>query len=387
MSLISIIQPIATRSYFLITSVVIKVVASCTSGFGSHVGMKYTVAHKVPSTMTLEEAVGVPIAYMTAWQSLVDEARIKKGESILIHSAAGGVGQASIQLCQHFGLEIFATVGSLPKKKLLMERYGIPEENIFSSRDLSFVQGIRRVTQGRGVDVVLNSVAGELLRQSWHLVADFGRFVEIGKRDILGNTALDMEPFHRSVSFIGFNLDKFHDHLPEFVESEIAQEKVFELLEAGKLRGIGPVTVYDYKDVANAFRALQSGKVMGKVIVKANPDEIVPVIPRIKHPLTLDPNATYLLAGGLGGIGRSIAHMLFANGAKNLAFFSKSGDTKEASKTCLNQLRTLGCNANAYACDISDRDQLVKAVEKCNAEMPPPKGLIQCAMSLRVSHK
>ncbi|OIW35579.1 hypothetical protein CONLIGDRAFT_63350 [Coniochaeta ligniaria NRRL 30616] len=359
------------------------VVGTCRDGFGSHVRMKHTIPQPIPSHMSTEEAASVPVAFMTSWMALVGEAKIHEGETILIHAGAGGVGQAAIQIAQHFGLEVYTTVGSTGKKELLMERYGIPADHIFSSRDASFAQGIRRATGGRGVDLVLNSLAGELLRQSWHLVADFGRFVEIGKRDILGNTGLDMEPFLRSVSFIGFNLDKYKESLTEFVECEDAMQHIFELLAAKKFRAIHPISVFDYNDVTTAMRLLQSGKVQGKIVLRAQPDQLVPVVPRVKHPLVLDPKATYLLSGGLGGIGRSIAAMLRANGAKNLAFISRSGDSKPSSQVFLDQLKNLGCNARAYACDISDRSQLVEALEMCSAELPPIKGLIQCAMFLK----
>ncbi|KAH6636358.1 hypothetical protein F5144DRAFT_619703 [Chaetomium tenue] len=359
------------------------VVGSCNGGFGSHARMKWTVCHRVPDNISIQEAASIPIAFSTAWISLVDLARMRRGETILIHSAAGGVGQAAIQLCQHFGVKVYATVGSIAKKELLMHRYGIPEEDIFYSRDTTFAQGIRRATNGRGVDLVLNSVAGEFLRKSWHLVAPFGRFVEIGKRDILGNTGLDMEPFIRSASFIGFNLEKYDEELPEFEFVEKALKQVFELITAGKLRPVGPINVYNYSDVATAFRALQSGKILGKVAMRANPDEMVPVIPRAKHPLTLNPDATYLLAGGLGGIGRSLATMLHSRGARNLAFISRSGGQNEIAADFLKGLRSLGCTANAYACDISDREQVSRAIEQCQSEMPSIRGSIQCAMTLK----
>ncbi|KAE8394606.1 putative lovastatin nonaketide synthase [Aspergillus alliaceus] len=320
-------------------------------GFNTHVRIRQTFIQHVPPHMTIEGATTIMIAFLTAWIGLINKARIRRGETALIHSGAGGVGQAAIQICQHFGVEVYTTIGSKSKKELLMERYDIPEDHIFNSRDSSFAQGLKRMTKRRGVDVVLNSVSGELLRQSWHCLADFGRFIEIGKRDLLGNTGLDMEPFLRGVSYIGVNLEQFHPH---------HSKELF------------PITIYDYSQVEQAFRALQSGKFAGKIVVRANPDDIVPIVPRAKPPLLLDPNATYLLAGGLGGIGRSIADMLQSHGARHLAFFSRSGNSKEEAKAFLRQLRRHGCTANAYGCDISDREK-----------MPPIKGLVQCSMVLR----
>lgn len=118
-----------------------------------------------------------------------------------------GLGQAAIQIAQHIGAEIFVTVGSTAKEQLLISEYGIPIDHIFNSRDLSFDKGIMRMTKGRGVDVILNSLSGEALRRTWECTAMFGRFVEVGKRDILGNTGLEMNPFLRNITFIGINTE------------------------------------------------------------------------------------------------------------------------------------------------------------------------------------
>lgn len=142
--------------------------------------------------LSFEEAASIPLVHGTAWYALIHIARVRQGQSILIHAAAGGVGQSAIQIAKHIGMEIFATVGSDSKRALLRDNYGIPDDHIFSSRDanFSFVQGIKQRTQGRGVDVILNSLAGEALRQTWHCIAPFGTFVEIGAKDILNNAHL-----------------------------------------------------------------------------------------------------------------------------------------------------------------------------------------------------
>ncbi|GFF58827.1 lovastatin diketide synthase LovF [Aspergillus lentulus] len=351
--------------------------------FNTHVRIRQTIIQHVPAHMTVEAAATVITAFSTAWIGLVNRARLRRGETALIHSGAGGVGQAAIQICQHFGVEVYTTVGSVAKKDLLMDRYGIPEDHIFSSRDGTFAQGIMRMTKRRGVDVVLNSVSGESLRQSWHCLADFGRFIEIGKRDLLGNTGLDMQPFLRGVSYIGVNLEQFHPTSEVHMELSEALQDIFNLLSDRKLRELYPITTYTYSEVEQAFRGLQSGKVFGKIVVRASPDDIVPVLPRANPPFTLDANATYLLAGGLGGIGRSIADMLQSHGARYLAFLSRSGDSKPEAQRFLKQLSRYGCTAKAYSCDISDREAVFQAVRQCSTELPPIKGFVQCSMVLK----
>lgn len=129
-------------------------------------------------------AASLPLAYSTAYYAFFEAAKLRKGETVLIHGAAGAVGQAAIVLAQQVGVEIFATVSSSTKKQVLIEQFGISEDHIFNSRDHSFAKGVKRMTNNRGVDVVLNSLAGEALQESWHCIALFGRFVEMGMKDI-----------------------------------------------------------------------------------------------------------------------------------------------------------------------------------------------------------
>ena len=171
---------------------------------------------KIPEKMTFETAASIPIVYATVYYSFIHLANLRKGESVLIHSAAGGVGQAAVTLAQYLGAEIFVTVGNTEKKKLLMDRFKVPEDHIFSSRHTSFVQGVQRMTCGKGVNVVLNSIAGEGFRQTCQCVARMGRFIEIGKRDILTNARMDMAMFDRNITFSSVDLTIVFEDDPAF---------------------------------------------------------------------------------------------------------------------------------------------------------------------------
>lgn len=140
-------------------------------GTKMHVPAKL-VAH-IPSSMSFEDAAALPIVHSTAYHCLINLARLRRGQSILIHAAAGGVGQAAVQLALHLGLIVFVTVGAKEKRNLIIDQFGITADHIFNSRDTSFVKGIQRVTGGRGVDCVLNSLSGELLRASWSCLGPF----------------------------------------------------------------------------------------------------------------------------------------------------------------------------------------------------------------------
>jgi NADPH:quinone reductase-like Zn-dependent oxidoreductase len=167
--------------------------------------------HSIPAGLSFPLAASLPVVYCTVMYALVDIANVRAGETVLIHAAAGGVGQASIMLCQHLSAEILVTVGTLVKKNFLMETYGIAEQNVFFSRNASFAERIMARTNGRGVDVILNSLAGEQLRHSGNCIAPFGRFLEIGKRDIALNTRLEMNPFFRNVIFASIDLILIRD--------------------------------------------------------------------------------------------------------------------------------------------------------------------------------
>jgi NADPH:quinone reductase-like Zn-dependent oxidoreductase len=172
-----------------------RVNAWCLGSFSTSVRNPADCVERIPDSMSFATAASLPAVYVTAYYGLIYLARLRAGESVLIHAAAGGVGQAAIQFAKMIGAEIFVTVGTMEKKGHLIAAYGIAEDHIFASRDLTFASGIMRVTGGRGVDVVLNSLAGEALKATWRCIALFGRFIEIGKKDIEANSRLDMAPF------------------------------------------------------------------------------------------------------------------------------------------------------------------------------------------------
>lgn len=174
--------------------------------YANRVTVNFEATIPIPDFMTFEEAATLPVVFGTGIYGLYHLANLQHGQRVLIHSAAGGIGLASIQLCQRLDCDIFVTVGNTEKREFLKHEYGIPENRIFSSRSVSFGRGIRDATQGYGVDVVLNSLTGELLHESWRLLAPGGTLIEIGKRDILDRNWLPMDPFSHNRSFRSLDL-------------------------------------------------------------------------------------------------------------------------------------------------------------------------------------
>lgn len=359
----------------------------CSLGHGAHrthFRNKSIFCQAIPDGMTFEEAACFPLVHATAYHAMVNIMRVRPGQSILIHAAAGGVGQAAIQLAQHFNMEIFATVGSIDKKSFIQEHYGISEDHILHSRDTSFAKGIMRLTNMRGVDCVLNSLSGEALRETWHCIAPFGTFVEIGMKDILGNTRLDMRPFMQDATFSFLNLEHVQRVKPELM-SEII-EGTFDFLRQKITRPVAPLTIYPVSDMESAFRLMQAGKHRGKIAISfATDDNVVQVLRNPAAELKLKMNATYVLVGGLGGLGQSLAHLLVEHGARCLCFISRSGATSVESKQLVDDLKNKNVVVRVFACDVADEEALSNTIKQGMSDLPPIRGVIQGAMVLRDS--
>lgn len=240
-------------------------------------GMQNTVT-KIPDDLSWVSAASLPVVFITAWCALYDIADIQKGETVLIHAAAGGVGQACIQIAQLRGAEVYATVGTIAKRNLLEETYGVPRDHIFSSRDLTFAPGIKRMTKNRGVDVIVNALSGAGLRATWECIAPFGRFVEIGKVDIYSSARLNMEMFKKNVRFEFIDVGYMADNDgPRF---ERILEAVMGLVREGKLKELNPVQAYPFAKIQEAFRYMQSGAHSGKVVLVPHEDDEVMVSSR-----------------------------------------------------------------------------------------------------------
>lgn len=239
------------------------------------------------------------------------------------------------------------------------------------------------MTNGHGVDIVLNSLAGEALRETWHCLAPFGTFVEIGIKDVLANTGLDMLPFLRDTTFASVNLEHIGRARPELMAEILAG--TFELLRAGVMGTVTPLTTYPASEIEDAFRIMQTGQHKGKIVICYNKDDVVPVAISPAHPLKVDSYGTFLLVGCLGGLGRSLTRFLAKNGARHLAFISRSGTSSVQKLDFLSELQQTGLDARIYLCDVADSDDLQSTMAQIFLDMPPVRGVISGAMVLQDS--
>ncbi|KAH7175825.1 hypothetical protein EDB81DRAFT_633270 [Dactylonectria macrodidyma] len=339
---------------------------------------EYTMT--IPDSISFEEGATMPLVFVTSMESLFGLANLRRGQKVLIHSAAGGIGISSIQLCKYKECEVFATVGSDDKRQFLKDAFGIPDDHIFSSRGTKFAKQILDATDGYGVDVILNSLTGELLEESWRIIATAGTMVEIGKHDILERRSLPMEPFGRNASFRALDLS-----LREFPKRVVGEhlDLLSELVEQGHMKPINPIKVFSFGEIGDAFRFLGSGKHIGKLIISNVEKETAKVTvqpPRRSLEKALNPEHSYLVVGGLKGLCGNLAVWLAKNGAKHLAIMSRSGSADEKSLGVIKDIEAQGCAVELLKGDVAD----VEDVQRCLASTSVPiGGIVQGAMVLR----
>ena len=348
-----------------------RVVAFAGGAFASHVTVPVRQVAKLPTAMPDEAAATVPVAFMTAYYALVTQARLKRGEWVLIHGGAGGVGLAAIQIARLRGAKIIATAGS-PAKRALLKAMGV--RHILDSRSTTFIDGVRRIT-GAGVDVVLNSLAGEAMEQSVACLRSFGRFVELGKRDYVANTHLGLRPFRKNLSYFGIDIDQLigrGDVGPQIFANIMRQFK------RGALTAL-PYVVLEAEQVADAFHLMQQSAHIGKIVVRPPRPE---AIHKATRPFAVSATGTHLITGAFGGFGLETAKWLVDNGARHLVLIGRRGPVTQEANAAVAALRVRGVRVIAEPCDVSDGDSITQLLAKVRATMPPLVGVIHAAMVL-----
>jgi acyl transferase domain-containing protein/NADPH:quinone reductase-like Zn-dependent oxidoreductase/NAD(P)-dependent dehydrogenase (short-subunit alcohol dehydrogenase family)/acyl carrier protein len=352
-----------------------EVIASPKEGsFRSYVTTAKEYVYPKPRGMRMEEAPNFT-GFLTAYYSLVEVARLRVGEKVLIHNATGGVGLAAVQVAQWIGAEIFATAGTDEKREYL-RRLGIP--HVMDSRTLQFADEVKEATAGCGVNVVLNAMSGEALLKSFALLAPYGRFVEIGKQDIAENSGLPMNTFNRNVSFSAVDLDRmFHDRVP--ILDHVIQA-VCAAFERGDFHAI-PVTAFPASEAEQAFRYMAQSKHIGKVVVSMQ-DQEVTMHPAERSHAVVKADGTYLITGGTRGFGLEIAKWLAAKGARHLVLLSRSGALCPEARHVLTVMRGKGIEVLVRAVDVADEKQIVTLFAELDERLPALRGVFHGAMVL-----
>ncbi|EYF00133.1 Malonyl CoA-acyl carrier protein transacylase [Chondromyces apiculatus DSM 436] len=345
------------------------VIAVARSSFGTHVLAHAPLVVPKPEGLSFEEAASLPIAFMTAQYALAHLGHLARGERVLIHAGAGGVGLAAIQIAQRLGAEVFATAGS-PEKQEHLRALGVP--HVLHSRSLQFAGEIVARTGGRGVDLVLNSLTGPAIAAGLEVLAPYGRFVEIGKRDIYEDTPVGLGPFRKNLSYFAVDLARMLDEKPEACGRLLRE--VTDLAARGDLRPL-PYRAFPITAAADAFRHMAQARHIGKVVLALEGAEAAVAsasAPRVRA------DGCYLLTGGLGGLGLATARWLVAQGARHLVLVGR-GDPSEAARAEIVALEAVGAQVKTARVDVASAGPLAALLADVRATMPPLRGVFHAA--------
>ena len=351
-----------------------EVVAVSPSAFASHVRTPAELVALKPPQCSFEEAATLPIAFLTASYALDHLAHLSAGERVLIHSATGGVGLAAVQLARRTGADIFATAGT-PEKRAYLRELGIA--HVMDSRSLAFADEVMERTGGRGVDVVLNSLAGEGLVRSLATLGDYGRFLEIGKRDVYGNSRLGLRPFRKNLSLHVIDLDRMIRERPAVLGSLLRQ--IVADVGAGRLKPL-PQRVFPIGEAIAAFRHMQQSKHIGKIVLSMR--EAPAAVAPSEEPVAFAADATYLIAGGLGGFGLAVARWMVERGARHLMLLGRRGVPSPEVRQVLMDLEKQGARIDVRQADISKESDVAAVLAEIDRNGPPLRGVMHAAMVL-----
>jgi acyl transferase domain-containing protein len=340
-----------------------------TALMASSVSMPEEMVLRKPSRLSLEEAATTPIAFLTAYYSLVELARIQRGDWVLIHAAAGGVGLAAIEIAKWVGANIIATAGSTEKTEYL-QSIGIP--HVLNSRSISFAAGVMEITDGRGVDIVLNSLTGDLQSKGLEVLAPYGRFIELGKKDIYDDRHVGLKVFRKNLSFYAVDLAAAIEEKPLYIVELL--RKVISHIESGEWKPL-PVTSFSSAEPGVPFRFMAQARHIGKIAVSMDRD--VRVLPAADQSLFFA-NATYLITGGLGGVALTVAEWMARNGAGHLVLLSRRAPSQESAEA-IRRMENCGATVVAVRADITREADLAKVLDTIHTTMPPLRGIMHTA--------
>ncbi|KAI3342584.1 polyketide synthase-like protein [Ustulina deusta] len=341
---------------------------------------RFNTTERVPAWLTFkmlphEEFVvmaSLPTVYASALYALNDRAKIRQGESVLIHAGSGAFGFAAITIAQRAGAIVYST------------SLNIPSSHIFNSRTEQFVAGVMTATGGRGVDVVINSLTGDLMHAGWRCMANFGRFVEVGKKELVDVGRLDMDVFLRNATFTAFDLTELAYSADEFHRNTLTRniQETLNLYRAGQIKP-APITIFDVENISEAYKFFSSKDRVGKIVISLEtPQSLVEVMPS-KYLCCFEDEKVYLLVGCLGGLGRSLSRWMIQRGARNVVFLGRTGCEKPEAQALVSHMRSTGTNVTVVRGDVCCFDNVIQAIDTCNKTGKAIGGVIQAAMRVK----
>ncbi|MEY2538449.1 MAG: hypothetical protein QOG67_2189 [Verrucomicrobiota bacterium] len=343
-------------------------------GIATHAIARAGDVRRIPAHLTFEAAATLPVVFMTAWYALRNVGRLRERERVLVHAGAGGVGMAAIQIALHLGAEVIATAGS-PSKRALLKTLGV--EHVIDSRRGDFAESVLKLTGGKGVNVVLNALAGEAIPMGLSCLAEFGRFIEIGKRDIYQNARIPLRPLRNNASFHVVAMDAVFHGNEELTRQML--EEISDLVEKGALRPL-PFRSFPASRIDSAFRLMAGGRHIGKVVV-AFPAPFVPRRGELPAPgFEVKPDGCYLITGAFGGYGKVLARWLAECGARHLVLTNRSGASSPEAGKFVEDLQKRGVEVRVVSADVGAPDDVRRLFAEIKSGPQPLRGLFHLAM-------
>jgi acyl transferase domain-containing protein/NADP-dependent 3-hydroxy acid dehydrogenase YdfG/acyl carrier protein len=352
-----------------------EVIAVAPGSFGTHVSVNAALVAGKPSNISHAEAATIPIAFLTAHYALGECARMRADDRVLIHSASGGVGLAAMQLAKIAGATVLATAGNEEKRDFVRQLGAV---EVMDSRSLTFAEQTLQATAGEGVDIILNSLPGEAITQGLSILKTGGRFLEIGKRDIYADAPLGLHPFRNNLAFFAIDLDQLFKQQPERM-GQLLRELV-PRFESGELQPL-PTKTYQADQTRSAFRFMQQGKHIGKIAVDYH-NRPRDVLPGSYDPIEFRSDATYWLAGGLGGFGLQIARWMVDQGARHLVLSGRSETPSVEAQHTIDQMTSTGATITVIPADITQAADVRKVLAAIDTDLPELRGVFHTAMVL-----
>ncbi|KAK4224175.1 putative polyketide synthase [Podospora fimiseda] len=353
----------------------VAILSSQSQACRTHVRQDESLVAPVPEGISPKEAAALPSAFVTALYALSHVARLEGGQAVLVHSAASALGQAAVQIAQYLRVDVFALVSSKEEKDMLVERYGLPSSRIFDATLQTFVSAISHATNGRGVDAVVVSDPGLAAVPSLATLSDFGFFIDLSNSE----TMISPPSNKKNISMVRIAMGSVAEAKPRLIK-DLFQLTFKIIAKIRTFKPIFPTMELSVSNVARATEAVESQR-YGKVVVSFESNPLVLTPPAPAPELQLDPEATYVIAGGLGALGLNITDMMIQRGARHLVFLSRSGGKKnQADLECI---RSRQVRADSFACDVTDAASVAKAFSQLRRDSKRTvKGIIQCAMVL-----
>ncbi|SEL45448.1 Acyl transferase domain-containing protein [Xaviernesmea oryzae] len=340
------------------------VMAIASAAFSTHAVVAREGVARLPRSLDPVAAATVPVAFLTAYYAMVELGRIREGETILIHGAAGGVGLAALQVAKLFGAKVVATAGTREKRRFLRM---LGADHVFDSRSMGFVADVRAATGGAGVDLVLNSLFGDAMEQSLGLVKPFGRFLELGKRDYYADSKIGLRPFRKNISYFGIDADQLLVNQPDLTRRIFTE--IGALFDDGRLSPL-PYRAFRHDEIGQAFRLMQNAGHIGKIVVRppVRGQDLVARLPRRAVPASAD--GVHLVVGGIGGFGLIAAQWLVDRGARRLALATRRGQPDAQTLAAVARWESRGVKASLHACDVTDAKATEALLAQLRAEAP-----------------